>query len=71
LSHDLLETGTWLNVIGYVRAKPSGVKVSRKALVTFVDATMVWSAGAIKVEKYHAAVNGLQECVNSGEGGHS
>ncbi len=71
MSHDLLEIGIWLNVIGYVRAKPSGVKVSRMALVTFVDATTVWSAGAIRLEKYHAAVDELQECIQGDQEGAS
>ncbi|KAK5719044.1 hypothetical protein LTR17_015377 [Elasticomyces elasticus] len=61
LNHELLATGTWLNIMGYVRITPSGMTVSRRAQVTCVEATMLWSAGAVKVEKYHAAVEALQE----------
>lgn len=64
LEHDLLETGAWLNVIGYVRARPSGTKVSKRSWVTYVEAVMVWSAGAIKLEKYNAAIDELQAATN-------
>ena len=66
LDPDILETGTWLNVMGYVCSKPEGVKLSRKARVGFVDATRLWSAGTIRLEKYQAAVEGLQQCIVEG-----
>lgn len=71
MNHDLLEVGAWLNIVGYIRPLPAAtetaadakVKLSkRKALsnITFVDATMIWSAGAVKVEKYNDALTELQ-----------
>ncbi|KAF2774051.1 hypothetical protein EJ03DRAFT_74896 [Teratosphaeria nubilosa] len=66
MKHDLLEVGSWLNVVGsIVPQSTSGVvqghrsrKHERQA--TFVEATLVWSAGAIKLEKYEEAVKNVQ-----------
>lgn len=60
LKHDLCTTGTWINVIGYIRPRPEGIKLSRKARMTFVEASMIWSAGIIRLEKYQAAVEARQ-----------
>ena len=65
LNHELLQVGAWLNIIGYVRSAPTDVKVSRRARLTFVEATMLWSAGAIRHAKYQAAVDDLQKCIVS------
>jgi len=72
ISHELLQTGCWLNVIGYVRvpqvdsvrrsesskdvSKPK--EASEQALV---EATMMWSAGAIKLDKYKSATQEYQK----------
>ncbi|KAK3679055.1 hypothetical protein LTR78_001508 [Recurvomyces mirabilis] len=63
LDHELLAVGSWLNVMGALRARPQGFKVSRQARVAFVDATIVWSAGAVRLERYQDAVDGYQGCV--------
>ncbi|KAK4541491.1 hypothetical protein LTR36_007937 [Oleoguttula mirabilis] len=71
MNHELVEVGAWLNIMGYVRALPelvdtpadAGVKRSRrKALhhTTFVEATMIWSAGVIMVDKYNDVLTDLQ-----------
>ncbi len=64
----LLQVGAWLNVIGNVRSNtlssrqgpPSpGNQVS-------VDATTIWSAGAIKLEQYTATVREYQKPLRTG-----
>ena len=63
LNHDLLQVGTWVNVVGHVRNRQESNMKSRKRASdlsvpepTRVDATTIWSAGAIVLEKYNAAV---------------
>ena len=67
LNTELLQVGAWVNIIGYAR-KPVRVKVATQRVsgkkapnkVPLVDATMVWSAGAIQHDKYQAAVKSYQ-----------
>ena len=66
LKPSLLETGAWLNIMGYIRSRPEDIKISRKARVSFVDAALLWSAGIVRLEKYQAAVTELQECIAKG-----
>lgn len=71
LNHELLEVGSWLNIMGYLRPFPEvasavteaeAKRLKRKARkAVFVEATMVWSAGAVRLEKYEAALIELQE----------
>lgn len=67
ISRELLEVGAWINVVGTMREAVAIDRVpsksgrnrsskSRKAASPVVDATMIWSAGAIKLEEYRAAV---------------
>ncbi|EME46610.1 hypothetical protein DOTSEDRAFT_125228 [Dothistroma septosporum NZE10] len=57
LNSELLQVGTWLNIIGYVRTP----KLSKQmAKIPMVDATMVWSAGAIQHAKYGVAAKSYQ-----------
>lgn len=56
---DLLQPGSWINVIGYVRSRsmPTARRSStsrRKAMVELpeIQAVLVWSAGAVQVDKY-------------------
>lgn len=64
LNRDMLTTGAWLNVIGTVRKFSSAdVSLPKKAKATMVDATLVWSAGAIKTDKYEAAIREYQQSV--------
>ena len=59
---DLLEVGAWLNVIGNVEwTSKSRVTGSPSKTQTVVTATMIWSAGAIKLEDYEAAVKDYQK----------
>jgi hypothetical protein len=59
LNFELTQIGAWVNVIGYVRnagdAQPDSGKTSCS-----VDAVIIWSAGAIKLDEYEAAVRDLQ-----------
>jgi len=71
LNYELLEVGSWVNIIGYIRTVPEVPAVTtevkdkrlrRKALqATFVEATMLWSASIIRLEKYDAALAELQK----------
>ena len=71
INHDLLQTGCWLNVVGYVRMPPvdaarrskSSKDVSKPkeaSQQTIVEATMMWSAGAIKLDMYKSATQEYQ-----------
>ncbi|KAK5120643.1 hypothetical protein LTR85_006001 [Meristemomyces frigidus] len=71
MKHELLEVGSWLNVMGYIRMAPGNADTSEDGAAkrsrrktqqnfTFVDATMIWSAGAVRVEKYNDALTDLQ-----------
>jgi len=63
LKFDDLQRGSWLNVIGYVRRPERREKKTRSttdgvksAAVPTIEAIVVWSAGAIKVADYEAAL---------------
>lgn len=65
--HTLIEVGSWVNIIGYVRNMPHSYDVTdsresrRPKHSAFVEATMIWSAGTVKLEKYDAALTELQK----------
>ena len=72
INHDLLQVGSWVNIIGYVRVSPvdaarrvksSKVDIKSKEAThpTVVEATMIWSAGAIKLDKYNSAAQDYQK----------
>lgn len=73
MKHDLLEVGAWLNIVGYVErtsevarpARPQNAEINPPA-ATHVTATMIWSAGAIKLDRYEAAVQGYQKPLTPG-----
>ena len=65
-NHELLQVGSWLNIVGYVRSAPvveflpskSSIDVGRQGesgSLVQVDATLVWSAGAIRLDQYKLA----------------
>lgn len=64
IDHDLLRIGAWINVMGYVQSLPESwngeghpmPKKQIKLKITFVQASMVWSAGAINYAHYVDAV---------------
>lgn len=76
VSHELLEVGAWLNVIGTVREHEAAVRSSKsgrsktrsskRLSFPVVDATMIWSAGAVKLEEYRASVEAYQSALASG-----
>jgi hypothetical protein len=59
LNLELTQVGAWVNVIGYVRNAADGHSDSGKASC-LVDAVVIWSAGAIKLDEYEATVRDLQ-----------
>ncbi|KAK5168196.1 uncharacterized protein LTR77_006765 [Saxophila tyrrhenica] len=73
--NDFLQVGAWLNVVGNVRELSKSIamtadedpwKVSRRTEATVVDATMIWSAGAIKLERYQTAAQRYQKPLGTG-----
>jgi len=54
------QVGAWVNVIGYMRQN-DGSQSTSKPRASMVDAVLIWSAGAIKLEDYEAAVRALHD----------
>jgi hypothetical protein len=59
LNLELTQVGAWVNVIGYVRNTVDGHSNSGRASCS-VDAVVIWSAGAIRLDEYEATVRDLQ-----------
>lgn len=77
INHELLQVGAWLNIIGYVKrpeataatppAKPGKqMRRSRRLKSIVVDAIMIWSAGAIRLDDYNYAVHSYQKALPPG-----
>lgn len=77
LNHELLQVGSWVNLMGYVRATPKSAKHDSKSSkdgddsrsssrAVHVEATMMWSAGAIKLDKYRTAAREYQSLSPAG-----
>lgn len=71
VNHELLQVGSWVNLMGYVRVAPKSGKRDLKSAKdvnksgsssspVHVEATMMWSAGAIKLDKYQTAAREYQ-----------
>jgi hypothetical protein len=59
LNIELTQVGAWVNVVGYVRS--AGDVGSGSAMTSCsVDAVVIWSAGAIRLDEYEGAVRDLQ-----------
>jgi hypothetical protein len=58
-----LQVGAWLNVLGYVRNRPfPAVETSpfeRKSI--YVEAVMIWTAGAIRIGEYERVLRDCKE----------
>ncbi|EMF14002.1 uncharacterized protein SEPMUDRAFT_61946 [Sphaerulina musiva SO2202] len=67
VNHDLLQVGSWLNVVGYVR-KPQNLsgRRRRRDVIPLMDVLLIWSAGAIKLDDYQSAVRSYQETLLPG-----
>ena len=59
LNLELTQVGAWVNVVGYVRSAGNVHSDSGKTPCS-VDAVVIWSAGAIKLDDYEAAIRDLQ-----------
>ena len=59
LNIELTQVGAWVNVVGYVRSVGDVDCDSGKTSCS-VDAVVIWSAGAIKLDEYEAALRDLQ-----------
>jgi hypothetical protein len=59
LNFELTQVGAWVNVVGYVRNSGDAHSDSGKVSCS-VDAVVIWSAGAIRLDEYEAAVRDLQ-----------
>jgi len=63
----MTQTGAWINVVGYVRrfeTETSQVtplaKAQPQVTSALVEAIMIWSAGAVKLDEYEAGVKAMQ-----------
>jgi hypothetical protein len=58
-----LQVGTWLNVLGYVRDRPFPAvetgSIERKSI--YVEAVMIWIAGAIRIGEYERVLRDCKE----------
>jgi hypothetical protein len=59
LNVETTQVGAWVNVVGYVHQDDESQSTSKLRAPT-VDAVLIWSAGAIKLEDYETAVRALQ-----------
>jgi hypothetical protein len=59
LNVETTQVGAWVNIIGYIR-QDTELQSTSKPRASTVDAVLIWSAGAIKLEDYEAAVRALQ-----------
>lgn len=59
LNLELTQVGAWVNVVGYVR-NPTNEQQASESTSCSVDAVIIWSAGAIRLDEYEAAVRNLQ-----------
>jgi hypothetical protein len=59
LNFELTQVGAWVNVVGYVR-NSADERSHPGQMSCLVDAVVIWSAGAIKLDEYEAAVRDLQ-----------
>ena len=59
LNLELTQVGAWVNVVGYMR-NSADERSNYGKTSCLVDAMMIWSAGAIKLDEYEAAVRELQ-----------
>lgn len=68
VDHRLLEIGAWVNVVGYIEkhqeSKP--LKPDQASPSVMVRATLLWSAGAIRMDRYEAAVREYQNPLSAG-----
>ena len=60
LNVETTQVGAWVNVIGYVRQNIE-MQPTSKSRGSTVDAVLIWSAGAVKLDEYEAAVTALQD----------
>lgn len=60
VQRELLEVGAWLNIIGYVRPMSEAKRSNGPTQEVFVEATMMWPAGAVKLDRYEVALQELQ-----------
>ena len=60
LNVETTQVGAWVNVIGYMRQNIESQSTSKLRAST-VDAVLIWSAGAIKLDDYESAVRALHD----------
>lgn len=57
-----LETGAWVNIIGYISAPPHGYNglAAQAVELPYIHALMVWSADGINLSEYEKALTERQ-----------
>lgn len=68
---ELLETGRWVNVIGYVKGRQQTQKVTTRASLeaslprdlgeVLVQAVLIWEVGAMRVNEYEKTMEAQRE----------
>lgn len=53
--------GEWLNVIGYIAAKPLSYRIYHSESVTPVQAIVLWSCGPFRLEQYEGVMDQLKQ----------
>lgn len=68
VDHRQLETGAWVNVVGYIEKdqESKALKSDQASPSVIVRATLIWSAGAIRMDRYEAAVRDYQKPMSAG-----
>ncbi|KAF2482774.1 CST complex subunit Ten1 [Neohortaea acidophila] len=68
VDHRQLETGAWVNVVGYIEKDQEfkSLKSDQPSSSVMVRATLIWSAGAIRMDRYEAAVREYQKPLSAG-----
>ncbi|KAJ8605255.1 hypothetical protein MRB53_041511 [Persea americana] len=65
VTHESLQTGSWINIIGYIRlveqeSTPLSSSGKTKKARMIIDATSIWPADGVKIDEYVATVKALQ-----------
>lgn len=71
VKRDLCQAGAWINIIGYARTTQPRISMPRHDSArsedrtydapSVVEATLIWSAAAVRIEAYHRAVTAYQQ----------
>jgi hypothetical protein len=70
LTHETIQTGEWVNLIGYITPKPPSLDLSHQAdekRLVYVQALLIWPTGPLDIQKYEASTHVFDK--STGDGG--